>query len=168
MKISGFRFAGLAVILACFGCVPALQYDDQQDKLRNAQEKIKEMELSSQECDRSVFIQMKEQAQSLDLLSQELVDRNTELSKEVARLRPLEISAKTQEQAQERKLQEEKASCEARVERTRVTYEDRIKDLKSEIKRLTEALEAKEAELAKKKGEKKAAPHLGDKAPKKR
>src|SRR5947209_19919953 len=100
-------------------CVPKTQFEDQQAKLKEAQSKLKSMEDSNVECDKDSFLQLKEQAQSLDLLTQELVTRNSDLSKEVARLRVYEAASKNENVSCAQKIEAEKRACDSKVERTR-------------------------------------------------
>lgn len=144
MKLS-LLFLLLALIT---GCVPKTHYDDQHEKLREAQERLAQID-EAEKCDRDTLIQLREQAQSLDLLSQELVERNTELSKEVARLRTLETSTKSREMLFQKQIEEERADAEGRVERVRATYEDLIRELKMENKRLKSQLDEAEVNLQK-------------------
>jgi hypothetical protein len=146
------RMVGLVLGLSLVqGCVPKTQYDDQTSKLIEAQNKLRSMQASNVECDRDLFIQLKEQAQSLDLLTQELVERNTELSKEVARLKVIESQSKADGQNCDRKLSEQVSESEGKLERTRTTYEDLLKELKAEISRLKETAD-KRTEGSKSKG----------------
>lgn len=136
----GFWIA--ALLLMTNACVPKQRFEDQEAKLRESQERLRSAEQAAQACDPNVMIQMKEQSQSLDLLTQELVDRNTELSKEVARLRSVETSAKSQEQECGQKLNQMEKDSEAKIERTRRTYEDLIKELRAQIAKLEAAAQA--------------------------
>lgn len=135
--------------LAAFGlfllgaCVPKQDYEDQQAKLRETQDKLRSVEQQAQECDPNTFMQLKEQSQSLDLLTQELVDRNTELSKEVARLRSMETSCKTKDQDYGSKLERMEADHAAKEERLRRTYEDLIRELRGQVRKLEEAAKPK-------------------------
>src|SRR4051794_31056729 len=100
-------FKSVLLVTLSFGllsCVPKTQYEDQQAKLQEAQTKLKALQESSADCDKDLFLQLREQAQSLDLLTQELVDRNTELSKEVARLRVYESAQKSEGSTCDRKV----------------------------------------------------------------
>ncbi len=142
MSLSLFR--GSIVLLAIFsmgGCVPKTQYEDQQSKLVDAQEKLRSLEASTVDCDKDMFLQLKEQAQALDLLTQELVERNTDLSKEVARLKVSESQGRAEDEACGRKLNAQSADYEGKIQRTRDTYEDLIKQLKDEVAKLRETLE---------------------------
>jgi len=130
---------GFGVVSAC---VPKQQYDDQRAKLRQAEEKLKNVEAAALECDPNLFLQMKEQTQSLDLLSQELLERNTELSKEVARLKSFETEARTKDQSCSNQLEGQAKDHADKTERLRRTYEDLIRELRLEVRRL-------EAEVAK-------------------
>ncbi len=123
------------------GCVAKTRYDDQEARLKDAQSKLQQYEPSSAECDRDTFMQLREQVQSLDLLSQELVDRNTELSKEVARLKVFEAASKGDAHSCDKRIEGSQAECDAKLDRARSTYEDLINELKAENKRLKAALE---------------------------
>lgn len=131
----------LSLLLLAAGCVPSQSYEDQKVKLKETEEKLREVEEQAKDCDPNEFIQLKEQAQSLDLLSQELVDRNTELSKEVSRLRSVETICKSDEKDCVKKLEAQKAEFEAKIERTQKTYEDLIRELRAQVKKAEEALE---------------------------
>jgi uncharacterized small protein (DUF1192 family) len=149
-------FLGLLALPLLVGCVPKTQYDDQQTKLIEAQNRLRSLQASTAECDKDLFLQLKEQAQSLDLLTQELVERNTELSKEVARLKVFESQVKAEDQDCGRKLANEQTDCEGKLERTRATYEDLVRQLRAEIARLKEASEKKAENGAKTKGKTKS------------
>lgn len=140
-----------SVFLLLLGaCVPKQQFEDQEAQLRDAKEKLQTIEAQAAECDPNAFVQLKEQSQSLDLLTQELVDRNTELSKEVARLRAIETSCKASEQGWTGERQKADQEFTAKEERIRRTYEDLIKELRAEISRLEgERNKAKDALKAK-------------------
>jgi chromosome segregation ATPase len=129
-------FLILLVAISLGACVPKQQFDDQQVELREAQERLRAVEIQAQECDPNTFLQLKEQAQSIDLLSQELVDRNTELSREVARLRGVETTCRSQEQDWGAKLNACEQETKDRAERLRKTYEDLVKELKGQISTL--------------------------------
>lgn len=137
---SGFRplkYMGfIAILLGLGSCVPKTQYEDQQSQLDEAKAKVREMQAEVQECDPDMFIQLKEQAQSLDILTQELVDRNTELAGEVSRLRAYETQVKGGNLSCEKKIQAITEDYEGRLSRTRVTYEDLIKELNGRIKEI--------------------------------
>jgi len=120
-------------------CVPKQQFDDQKSKLKETQEKLRSVEQQAQECDPNTFMQLKEQSQSLDLLTQELVDRNTELSKEVSRLRSLESACKTKDQEYGSRMEKMEADFTAKEERIRRTYDDLIKELRLQVKKLEDA-----------------------------
>jgi len=109
-------------------------------KLNETQSKLRALEASNVECDKDAFLQLKEQAQSLDLLTQELVDRNTELSKEVARLKVFESQSKSENQTCGQKMEAAKADCDGRMERIRATDQDLINELKAQIQKLKEEL----------------------------
>lgn len=148
----------LFVSLGLQACVPKTQFDDQQTKLIEAQNKVRSLQASTAECDKDLFLQLKEQAQSADLLTQELVERNTELSKELARLKVVESQAKAEDQSCERKMSDQSTDYEGKLERTRTTYEDLLRELKTENTRLKEALDKKSEAGAKPKGKLRAKP----------
>lgn len=153
------RLAILPVLFLIAACVPKQQYDDQQTKLREAQEKLRSAEQQASECDPNAFMQLKEQSQSLDLLTQELVDRNTELSKEVARLRTMESSCKVKDQECSDRIDKIQQDARAKEERLRRTYEDLIKELRVQVKKLEDqASKASEAPKATSKDKKAAKP----------
>jgi hypothetical protein len=131
------------LVLGIFGlgaCVPKQQYDDQRAKLRQAEDKLKNVEAAALECDPNLFLQMKEQTQSLDLLSQELLERNTELSKEVARLKSFETEARTKDQSCTAQLEIQAKDHGDKAERLRRTYEDLVRELRLEIRRLEDVV----------------------------
>jgi len=138
----------LAVVIFASSCVPSKTFESQKAKLAETETKLREAEEHARECDPNDFIQLKEQAQSLDLLSQELVDRNTELSKEVARLRTVEAACKSEESDCQRKLDALKADFESKIERTQKSYEDLIRELRVQVRTAQEALQ-KQSEAAK-------------------
>ena len=132
-------------------CVTKGAYDNQKAQLKETQSKLREVEDRSKECDRDTFLQLKEQVQSLDILSQELVDRNTELSKEVARLKVFEASSKTENLSCDKKIEAKEGECQGKLDRVRGTYEDLVNELKSEnakLKAEIEKLKAKPAPAA--------------------
>lgn len=127
----------LIASLACCGlfvaCAPRGQYEEQE--LEPAQTtQVQELETRQLECDPNVLLEMKEQAQSLDILTQELIDRNTELSKEVARLRVFEAQVKSSNIKTDQQLVKQRQDYENRLERTRQTYEDLVKDLRNRLR----------------------------------
>lgn len=139
--------------LAMQACVPKTQYEDQATRLKETEAQLKSLEQSSQECDPDTFIQLKEQTQSLDVLTQELVERNTELSNEVGRLRPFEARFRDQDQQCKRLTDELKQGFEGQIQRTRSTYDDLIRELESKVRRLEADLEAaRSAQPSKKPG----------------
>jgi chromosome segregation ATPase len=148
----------MGVVLVLSACVPKTTYQDQQEKIKQLQTKVEVMESSGVECDKDVAVQLREQVQSLDLLQQELVDRNTELSKEVARLRVVESQAKAQEAACDKKSQDLREEGDGKMQRTRATYEDLIKELKAENQKLRDQLAAIQAAAEAAKTVKKPAP----------
>jgi len=94
-------------------------------------------------------MQMKEQAQSLDVLTQELVDRNTELSNEVAKYKAEGGSSNFLKLDCDQKMVAQNKEFEAKIERIRKTQEDLV----NELKRDNEALRAKIVDLQKVKSE---------------
>lgn len=158
MQCVMLRFSfGLMGLILLAGCVPKTQYEDQQLKLKETQANLRQLEQTSQECNPNAFIELKEQAQSLDILTQELLNRNTELSEEVARLRVYESQVKSQNFQCDKQLSQAREDCEQRLARTRQTYEDLVAELR---KRLSQA----EKELAGLKGAA-AAPKSEEKNP---
>jgi len=151
------KLSFVLLFLGAAACVPKQQFDDQQAKLKDAQTKLRSAEAQAQECDPNTFIQLKEQSQSLDLLTQELVDRNTELSKEVARLRSVETSCKAQEKEFISKIEALEKDSDAKADRVRRTYEDLVRELRNQIKGLEEQIEAAKAKPAPKPAPKSAA-----------
>jgi len=97
-------------------------------------------------CDANTIMQLREQAQSLDLLSQELIERNTRLSKEVARLKVFEGTANNAAQVCEGRLSSRDLEWEEKLVRTRETFEDLLDEKNKQIAKLRKKL---------KKGEKK-------------
>lgn len=140
-----FRPHPYLVIFGVFGlisaCVPKTQYDDQSAKLQELEERLARTQ-SSEDCDKDTMIQLREQAQSLDLLSQELVDRNTELSKEVSRLQAFERDTKAKDRDCEARMADMQSSHDEQLKRTRATYEDLLKELREENRHLRESAEA--------------------------
>jgi len=127
-------FGVFGVFLALGACVPKTQYEDQQEQLQTTKAQLEEIKQAQTDCDPEAFIRLKEQAQSLDVLQQELLDRNTELSNEVARLRVLEGQSKLGSQECEGRLAEQRAAFEAQLDRVKVTYEDTINELRNQIR----------------------------------
>jgi len=115
-------------------CVPKTQYEDQEEELQDTKAQLKSFEQTQTVCDPDTFLQLKEQAQSLDILQQELLDRNTELSEEVARLRIYEAQAKSQDMSCEKKLEIQASEYEGQISRIKETYDDLVKDLKNQIR----------------------------------
>lgn len=132
----------IALLTILSACVPKTEYEDQATRLKDAETQVKVLEQNTQECDPDTFIQLKEQTQSLDVLTQELVERNTALSNEVARLRPYEAKFRELELQSAKQSQEVRQGMEAQVERTKRTYEDLIAELEKKVKRLEEQLAA--------------------------
>lgn len=132
-------------------CVPKTQYEDQQTKLKETQAALREMEHTNQECNPNTFLELKEQAQSLDILTQELLERNTELSEEVSRLRLYESQVKNQDLGCEKRLVEQREEYEARLSRTRQTYEDLLADIRKQNDQLESELRQLKAPPATKK-----------------
>ena len=144
-----------SLVLGLFACVPKTQFEDQQAKLKEAQDQVKDLQQSVQECDPDTFTQLREQAQSLDILTNELVTRNTELSNENARLRVFEAKMKEQEQGCNRQADALRLEYEGKNQRTKATYEDMIKELQAKIKRLEDENQAlKSSAASSKKGSK--------------
>ncbi len=123
-----------AVVLS--GCVPKTQYDDQESRLQEAQAKLKSFENNSAECDPDMYLQLREQAQSLELLNQELLDRNTQLSAENSRIKSSEAQSKTEGQSCDLRMERQAREYDERLSRARATYEDLIKELRQEVVKL--------------------------------
>lgn len=118
--------------------------------MKDSEAQLKSLEQTQEVCDPDTMIQLREQTQSLDVLTQELVERNTQLSNEVGRLRPFEARFRDQEMQCKKQGDEIRNSFEGQLQRTKATYEDLIKELESRAKKLEEELEAKKAEKPKK------------------
>lgn len=127
------------------GCVPKTHFEDQQAKLKEAQAKLDSLANDSSECDKDTFMQLREQAQSLELLNQELLGRNTELAKENSRLKVVDSQSRAEESVCDRRLQERDREWEGKLSRTKETFDDLVKELKAEINRLKADLEAARA-----------------------
>jgi len=138
------------LIFGLSACVPKTTYQDQEAKLKDSEAQLKSLEQTQEVCDPDTMIQLREQTQSLDVLTQELVERNTQLSNEVGRLRPFEARFRDQEMQCKKQGDEIRNSFEGQLQRTKATYEDLIKELESRAKKLEEELEAKKAEKPKK------------------
>ena len=137
-------FVSLAFCLLVFSaCVPKTQYEDQQAKLDEAQMRLKSFENNTSECDKDMYLQLKEQAQSLELLNQELLDRNTELSKENSRLKASDSQVKSDNQSCDIRLEKQSKENEEKLRRARTTYDDLIKELNQELARLKALQESK-------------------------
>ena len=119
--------------LLAVSCVPKTEYQNQQSKLEQAEAQIKELADQAEQCDPDTFLQLQEQAQSLDLLQQELIDRNTQLSDEVARLRVYESQVKNVDLSCDKRVDALKEQYEGRLERTKATYEDLIQEQKTKL-----------------------------------
>lgn len=146
ITVVGNSFVAGLMALSFHGCVPKTQFEDQKTKLQEIEEKLRTAESDASKCDPNLYLQFKEQAQSLDVLMQELVDRNTELSKEVARLKALEGAQKGEESACDLRIKELERAANGKLDRTRATYEDLLR----EHKREQEKLAAKVQELTQK------------------
>lgn len=142
-------FIGSVVGGLLLSCVPKTQYEDQQVQLREAQAQLRQVAAEAKDCDMDTFLQMREQAQSLDLLTAELVDRNTELANEVARLRTFETQTRSRDLDCDGRIQNLNQEYEQRLQRTRATYDDMVRDLNARIR----ALEAENAALRRKTAE---------------
>lgn len=144
------------LVMAAFACVPKTQFIEQEEELKDAQAKIKALEATKSECDPNTLAELREQTQSLDILQQELVDRNTELAEEVARLRAYESQVKSGNLSCESKLNALERDYEGRLLRTKATYEDLIQDYKAQIaEKNAELATYKKASEAKKPAKKK-------------
>ncbi len=138
------------LVLGLTACVPKTTYQDQEAKLKDSEAQLKSLEQTQEVCDPDTMIQLREQTQSLDVLTQELVERNTQLSNEVGRLRPFEARFRDQEMQCKKQGDEIRSSFEGQLQRTKVTYEDLIKELQAKVKNLQAELDAKKAEKPKK------------------
>lgn len=136
-------------LLGLVGCVPKTQYDDQQVKLREAQAALRQLEQNTLECNPNTLLELREQTQSLDILTQELLNRNTELSEEVARLRVYESQVKNQSFSCDKRLAQAQEENEAKLARTRKTYEDLVADLRKQISQLEAELKLLKSQSAK-------------------
>lgn len=128
-------FGLLALSFAFTGCVPKASYEDKVAELERLQAERRSAEWAGGEMSPQAFSALQEQVQSLDILSQELIDRNTELSEEVARLRRQELERKQEKLNCDLRLKEQSSRFEAQLERTRSTYEDMVEDLRKQLKR---------------------------------
>lgn len=132
--LKNFCLAGVFGLIFVLGaCVPKTQYEDQQEQLQTTKAQLDEIKQVQTGCDPEAYVRLKEQAQSLDVLQQELLDRNTELSNEVARLRLLEGQSKLGNQDCENRLSDQRSEFEAQLGRVKATYEDTIKELRTQI-----------------------------------
>ncbi|TVQ78802.1 MAG: hypothetical protein EA369_05980 [Bradymonadales bacterium] len=127
-----FLFIGLAGLSAC---VPKTSYEDKLSELERLQAERRAQEWDAGECRPETLANLREHIRSLDILSQELVDRNTELSQEVARLRTLETERGRASLDCDRRLREQATDYEQQLERTRATYEDMIETLRKQLNR---------------------------------
>lgn len=84
-------------------------------------------------CDPSTLIQLKEQVQSLDILQEELIERNTQLSEELAQLKEFELKARSDMKTCDERVREAESRHQQVLERTRKTYEDLIADLRLQL-----------------------------------
>ncbi len=133
----------LGLVLSVVGCVPKTQYDDQQSRLDEAQAKLKAFENNTAECDKDTFMQLREQAQSMELLNQELLSRNTELSKEIARLKVSDSQSRAEDLTCSRRMESQAREFEEKLSRTQATYEDLVRDLKLQVEQLKSESHAK-------------------------
>lgn len=138
------------LVIGLSACVPKTTFQDQEAKLKDSEAQVKSLEQNQDVCDPDTMIQLREQTQSLDVLTQELVERNTQLSNEVGRLRPFEARFRDQEMQCKKQGDEIRSSFEGQLQRTKATYEDLIKELEAKNKKLQEELDAKKAERPKK------------------
>ena len=129
------------VVCAAHACVPKTEYDDQRAKLHQIQEKLKALEAARENCNPDLYLELRDQIQSLDILTQELIDRNTVLSQEVARLKVYEGGAAKEKQECEGALSDKDKECEYKFSRTRATYNDFVIDLQKEIEYLKKKIE---------------------------
>ena len=143
-----FFFGGLGFFVSC---VPKTRFEDQEAKILELQSALRAAEENSVDCSPSALIELKEQAQSLDILTQEFLNRNTELSEEVARLRVYEAQVKNMNLQCEGRLDSLKQDYESKLSRTRQTYEDLVTQLKKEVLDLQNKLKSTEAPKSSKK-----------------
>lgn len=143
-----FFVAGLGLMLSC---VPKTRFEDQEAKILELQSALRAAEENSLECSPSAMIELREQAQSLDILTQEFLNRNTELSEEVARLRVYEAQVKNMNLQCEGRLNSLKQDYESKLSRTRQTYDDLVAELKKEVSELQKKLKSTEAPKSSKK-----------------
>lgn len=146
LMIAGLVGAGLVV-----SCVPKTRFEDQEVKILELESALRVAEENSLECSPSAMIELREQAQSLDILTQEFLNRNTELSEEVARLRVYEAQVKNMNLQCEGRLNSLKQDYESKLSRTRKTYDDLVGELKKEVSELQKKLKSTEAPKSSKK-----------------
>jgi hypothetical protein len=126
-------FSLLALSLGA--CVPKATYEDKLAELERLKTERASAEWDGSECNTQSFTALQDQVKSLDVLSQELVDRNTELSEEVARLRRQEAERGRQGLDCQERLRKQAADYEQQLERTRLTYEDMVDELRKQLQR---------------------------------
>lgn len=146
--LTTFFLAGLGLIVSC---VPKTRFEDQEAKILELQSALRAAEENSADCSPSAMIELREQAQSLDILTQEFLNRNTELSEEVARLRVYEAQVKNMNLQCEGRLDSLKQDYESKLSRTRQTYDDLVAELKKEVSELQKKLKSTEAPKSSKK-----------------
>jgi predicted nuclease with TOPRIM domain len=154
MYLNCGRFFSLLLIfapLSQMACVPKAQFEDQQAKILALESALKTVEEGSLECNPSALIELREQAQSLDILTQEFLNRNTELSEEVARLRVYEAQVKNSNLQCDERLNSLRQDYESRLSRTRKTFEDLVSELRKEISELNAKVQSGEAPKSPKK-----------------
>jgi len=125
----GLAFGGLA-------CVPKTSYEDKLAELESLQAEMRSHQWEAGDCNPQTLSELKAHIQSLDVLSQELIDRNTELSREVARLRTREAELGRQDLNCNQRLEQQAAQFEEQLARTRRTYEDMVEELRKRIRSL--------------------------------
>lgn len=149
MRVSIFAISVLSIF--AISCVPKTEYQNQQSKLEQAEAQIKELADQADQCDPDTFLQLQEQAQSLDILQQELIDRNTQLSDEVARLRVYESQVKGADLSCDKRINDLKEQYEGRLDRTKATYEDLIQEQKNKLEEANSKITELELSLKAKK-----------------
>jgi|GEM_PF-5923042 len=136
------------LVLALVACVPKTQYEDQQQELTETKAELKNMKQTKAGCDPDAYLEMKNQAQSLDILQQELIDRNTQLAQEVARLRVYETEVKNGDLTCDKKMDALRQDFEDQLKRTRETDQDLIADLRKQVNQKNQQIAAYQKRLS--------------------
>ena len=145
----------LIVAFLFAGCVAKTYYDDQEVKLEAAEVQLDAYKEANLKCDTATLVEYREQTQSLDMLAQELLQKNAKLSREVARLTVVEGSVKAEATKCNAQIGAKDAEWEAKLARTRATFEDLLAEKKKEILKLRQSLKKAENKLKGKKKKKK-------------